>query len=621
MSLLAGILDWTADPGSASLLDAMFEPLRASCSEGIATRRRGACHFGLGRRHVGDLREPIPGPIEIGDLLVVVEGRLDGVVGDPLGSGAARATTEQLVAAGYERWGTGVFSRLRGEFAVLIWDDRKQSLVAARDPFGIRPLHYARVGDLMLLATDAEQILASGLVSVEPDDAMVMDYLLWDIHHVDRSFLRDIRALAPGHFLEAGSRGCQVSSYRVPVIADVGITRLEEAREEFQRVFMRSVEARMRSSYPVVAQLSGGLDSTSVVCTADRLLLEKPDVCPGFVAAGAIFPKLSSDEEPFIRAVQRHVRVPVECWDGTRASVNEIEEASPVRPGGRFLLMAGTEGDVEIAGRLGARIVLTGVGGDQIGVAKGGFKDAINERRWGDAGHMLLGGSDPRTARSPRHALRLLKTLAPEWLQDLRRAVRSARPAPSWMAPGFAAQMPRRGKEGAPHVLRSEIHRRRWLDLTIESSALSLLQAQHHGTRHGVEYRFPFFDLDLVALMFAIPPRLWPPEFIAERLHRHLLQEWLPPEQLRRRSKANFTSALALRVKRHLPAIRDLFWLPGWRSTRYVAQSAAQAALIELERSTKLSFYASYEVWAIAMLEAWLRKTLMYPMPRSARAS
>jgi Asparagine synthase len=120
----------------------------------------------------------------------------------------------------------------------------------------------------MLIATDPEQILASGLASVEPDDAMVMDYLLWDIHHVDRSFLRDIRALAPGYCLEAGS--------------------LEEAREEFQRVFMRALEVRIRSSYPVVAQLSGGLDSTSIVCAADRLLAEKPHVCPRFVAAGVV---------------------------------------------------------------------------------------------------------------------------------------------------------------------------------------------------------------------------------------------------------------------------------------------------------------------------------------------
>jgi asparagine synthase (glutamine-hydrolysing) len=623
MSLIAGVLDWSRDPASARLPGAMFERFRSCCPDGISTLTRGPCSLSLGQLRVDELAAVASEPIEVGDVSIAVDGRIDRLTeGVSFRDGAHRKrAAAELVAAGYEKWGAGVFSRLRGEFAALIWDNKNQTLLAARDSFGVRPLFYCSVGERLLLASDTEQLLACRLVSSEPDDAMVMDHLLWDFHNLERSFFRDIKRLAPGQYLVAQRTGWRVSSFRVPEIAELRSARREEIFEEFRTVFLRGLEARIRSPYPVVAQLSGGLDSSSIVCAADRLLGEKPDLCPSFVAAAGLFPMLTCDEEPFIRAVERHVRVPVECWDGTRGTVNELEDVSPAMPSGRFSMTAGTEGDFDIARRRGARIVLSGLGGDQIGVCEGGFQDAVSERRWGDAGRMLLGRPRPLTAHSFGQGWRLVKTLTPEWLRDLRGALRAPRPAPTWMLADFALQIPRRGKEVPPAVLQAEIHKRRWLDLTAEWHALAIEYCQHHALRSGLEYRFPFLDQEVVSKVLAIQARLWPPPWGNERLHRSAFEQWLPPEQIRRRSKANFTPALALRVKRHLPAIRDLFWLPGWRSGRYVSQQAAQIVLTEFERTNNPQYYLSYAVWSVATLEAWIHKSLMYSSGRPHQVS
>ena len=114
--------------------------------------------------------------------------------------------------AGYRRWGADVVDNLGGEFALLIWDEAASTLVAARDPFGVRPLFYARPGGRFVAASDPEQILATGLVPAQPDDHTVIGHLLWEFHDSERSFFREIRRLPPGHLLIANRAGHGLST-------------------------------------------------------------------------------------------------------------------------------------------------------------------------------------------------------------------------------------------------------------------------------------------------------------------------------------------------------------------------------------------------------------------------
>src|SRR5262249_25088173 len=154
------------------------------------------------------------------------------------------------------------------------------------------------------------QILAARAVPPEPDEDMVLDYLLWDARFVDRTFFRAVKAIPPGHVLVARKRAYRLEAFRPAALAPIQLSSMTEYWAEYRRRFEASVTARIESRTPVVAELSGGLDSSSIVCTADRLLRGRPAPFPSLVAAAGLYPGLGCDEEPFIRAVAAHVRIP-----------------------------------------------------------------------------------------------------------------------------------------------------------------------------------------------------------------------------------------------------------------------------------------------------------------------
>ena len=563
---------------------------------------------------------------EDGSVHVVIDGRLDYLdeLRRSLGL-TALAPPAGVVAAGFRRWGDGVLGRLHGEFAALIWDGSTGTLVAARDPLGIRPLYYGAQGACLALGSDPEQLLASRLISGELDDDSVVDHLMWTFTDAERSFFRNIRRVPGGHFLVANTDGFAIREYHRPISSEVSFGAPEECRAEFLRLFSQSVRRRISSSAPVVAHLSGGLDSTAIVSVADRILADAPELCPGFVAAAAVYPGLVCDEQRFVRAVERHVRVPVETWDGTDTPRDELDDVFLSAPIGRFTYIGGTQGDTDIARAKGGSVVLSGVGGDQVGVPDGAFEDAIATMRWGDARAMLRKMSGSATEIAMRTVSRLARAAAPGWswlrtANALVQHVREERPRwmTGWARSHFQGGARRRRSHGA---LRSQVQRLRWSNLTSPRFSLVVEYIQQHALRNGMEVRFPFRDAQLISFILSIPSSYWPPPGPGERIHREALGDVLPPEIARRRGKANFTSALANRVRRQLPRITELFNSSAWAAERYVDQKGALSVLAEFQRLPDPSFDATYAVWGIATLEAWLRAVSIYSVrTRSAGA-
>jgi hypothetical protein len=351
------------------------------------------------------------------------------------------------------------------------------------------------------------------------------------------------------------------------------------------------------------------------------LLAVEPDLCPSFVSAAGLFPGLDCDEEPFIEAVAQKVRVPVQCWDATRGPTNELEDVSPGAPGGRVFMNGGSEGQVEIARSRGARAILSGIGGDQTGTSAGTLRDAVVERRWTDVRRILV--HRPRATRSTiaRSVWKLARSFAPRPLKRLRRATQGTGPRPPWMTSWAQNQPRRRPVVAIPSELTSEVHKQVWHALSSGTHSQMMAYAQHHAIRSAIDMRFPFLDSALIGVVLSIPSRFWPPAWPGERLHREILRDILPQAIVERRTKANFSSALALRVRRNLPAIRVIFATHTWVSDRFVYHRAARAALAQFEQMENPSFWATYAVWAIVTVETWMAAVLRYPVaqPLGAR--
>lgn len=217
-------------------------------------------------------------------------------------------TDTEVVLAAYRRWGEGCLERFIGMFSFLIWDERNQSLFGARDRFGVKPLYY-HLGDegSLVCASEISALHAAGVVA-EPDATTWATYLAHGLcDHAERTFWEGIRRLPPGHCL--GWRDGRLSERRWYDLAEeVGPEpdRRPEAavRDEYVGLLHDAVALRFRSDVPVGINLSGGLDSATLLGLVQRVQGPDSDVKAfTFVTGDARY-----DELPWVETMLRHTR-------------------------------------------------------------------------------------------------------------------------------------------------------------------------------------------------------------------------------------------------------------------------------------------------------------------------
>lgn len=181
----------------------------------------------------------------------------------------------ELILQSYLRWGTDCPVRLRGDFAFVIWDVRRQRLFCARDKVGMRQLiYFLDQGQLFACATDPDAVLRHRDVPRRINEARIADFVeqLEAVDHVS-TFYQDLWRLPPGHALVMEGAVLKVWRYwqltPPPIIRRASDAAYQEA---FLDVFTEAVRVRLRSPDPVAAMLSGGMDSGSVAAVAAPLL-------------------------------------------------------------------------------------------------------------------------------------------------------------------------------------------------------------------------------------------------------------------------------------------------------------------------------------------------------------
>jgi asparagine synthase (glutamine-hydrolysing) len=277
----------------------------------------------------------------------------------------SQSDTEVLIY-GYKEWGKeGLLRRLRGMFAFAIWDQREQTLFAARDRFGIKPFYYSVDPDRIAFASELKGLLRSGIIPQEIDPAALYLYLAWGSIPAPKTFYRDIAALPPGHWLTFNEEGLRTGRYwdlaeaysgrREGSISD------EEAGEVVHAALLDSVKAHLVSDVPVGVFLSGGTDSTALLSLMHEAGQSK-------IRTFTIFFPNDPDynEGPVARRVARqfetdHVEVEVTPemfsleWDRIFEAIDQ-----PTVDGVNTYFVS------KIAREAGAKVVLSGLGGDEL---------------------------------------------------------------------------------------------------------------------------------------------------------------------------------------------------------------------------------------------------------------
>jgi asparagine synthase (glutamine-hydrolysing) len=291
---------------------------------------------------------------------------------EELGHTFSSSSDTEVVLRMYEHYGDDFLKRLRGMFALAIYDRRRgagrERLLLARDQMGIKPLLYARVkGGKLVFASEIKALLASGLVEPEIDPVALRLLLTFGSINQPRTILKGVEMLLPAHrlILEAGREGEQSVerfwSLGLNRYADLRDKPYEESVETVAAVIEESVRLQLTSDVPLGAFLSGGVDSSLLVAMMSRLVNHPVRTFSvGFAAEGSGMDETDEAEKTARSLGTEHTRVVVEggeVRDRIRHIAAALDQPSVDGVNAYF---------VSMAARRGVTVAISGTGGDEL---------------------------------------------------------------------------------------------------------------------------------------------------------------------------------------------------------------------------------------------------------------
>lgn len=535
----------------------------------------------------------------------------------------------EIVLAGYLRWGEGFFNRLRGWFALMIWDSRREILFCLRDPLGSCPLFSAKADCGVLFSTSIDVLVGQPGVSGTLNRAALADFLIDRLPISEETFFNAVSRVPRGHVVRIKEGGQDSYCYWDPAPDGTVNWIKEDELERFDEIFDRAVDRCLRFG-PAAIFLSGGLDSGSVAAVAaersQALGLPKP------VALSLVFPDPKLSEEVVQRGVAKQLGLPL--------IVKPYYEAA----GGRALLKPALELSVSLPAPLlntwwpayyglaqegisrGCRVILTGNGGDEwLTISPLLAADFLRDFDIG--GIYKLWKSIYRSYHEPTFALfrnliwrwgieplllppahRLVSRVAP-WAITLRHRVMGT--TPKWLAPDGAlreelkaryyARTPTKREKPDSFYLRSA---RSALDSPLISMAAE--EAFNVGQRLGARELHPFWDADLVDLLYRTPPFLLNSGGRNKGLVRSTLARRFPQvgfnEQRKMGASSFYSSSIyreggeALRQMGEIRILADLGIVDG------IGLRASLERILARQPEGQ-----GYQIWKVLNLEAWAR--------------
>jgi asparagine synthase (glutamine-hydrolysing) len=205
-------------------------------------------------------------------------------IGDEFGPWRSNTDTEVVLRA-YRKWGVEAFARLRGMFALAIWDSGKEELLLARDRFGIKPLYYFtdKKQVSLLFASEIRALLASELVPRRLCTRAVRSYLEFGSIQAPLTIIDNVTSLKPGHCLRVRNNATSSSlSFELSQLEPFSATpqsapsSKSEAIAALRKLLEDSVLAHLVSDVPIGVFLSGGMDSSALVALMSRISSEVP---------------------------------------------------------------------------------------------------------------------------------------------------------------------------------------------------------------------------------------------------------------------------------------------------------------------------------------------------------
>lgn len=463
----------------------------------------------------------------------------------------SQSDTEVLLAA-WAAWGESCLPKLTGMFTFVVLDRERGTLTCARDAFGIKPFYYAETPKGFCFSSELPAAVALRGTGAALNLQRAYDYLAHgDYDSSDRTFIDGIRQLEPGKIFVLDLNGGRLSASRcwwTPHVAPVADISLPEAASELRRLFLESVSQHLRSDVPLGAALSGGVDSSAVVCAMRHLEPDATIHTFSFVAKDS-----PVSEEDWVDIVNAQIgatshKVFVEADELARDLDDMI--LAQGEPFGSTSIYAQYR-VFKAAREAGITVTLDGQGADELLAGYNGYPgkrvhSLLDQGRLRDAASFLRGWTE-WPGRPLSHGLKLVVAdyVNGDVYQRLRQLAGSNL-RPSWLD---WRQLEERGVcLRFPRVLPDDVPGRRLMaELAISATRRGLPALLRHADRNSmrfsVESRVPFLTTRIVDFLFTLPEEyLISPQGETKHIFRKAMRGIVPDAVLDRRDKIGFAT-------------------------------------------------------------------------------
>ncbi len=509
------------------------------------------------------------------------------------------SSDSEVLLHGYEEYQKELLGKLRGMFGFAVWDDKKKSLFAARDYFGIKPFYYAVVENTLVFASEIKCILEYPGYQKKVNEEALEQYLSFQYSALPETFFKGIYKLLPGHYLTFENQELKVGRYFEPTL-DPGAKESESAMiAETRKVMNQSVKRHLISDVEVGSFLSSGVDSSLIAALSK---------CNRTFTVGFAHEGDKYNEITYAKELSKKIGIENQCKYISREEFKEaipkvmyhmdepLADASAVA-----LYFLAQEASKKV------KVVLSGEGADEI---FGGYNIYLEPKALGWSRWIPLKVREKLASAAER---------LPRHMKGRNYLIRAARPLSERYIGNayiFTAderkRLLRRKKEGPKpnELLKKEYDKMRGLPDSDQMQALDLvywlpgdilLKADKMSMAHSLEVRVPFLDKDVFEVARRIPHSLKTKKYTTKYVLRKVADEYLP-EQVAKKKKLGFP----------IP-IRNWFKEEDWYQqikTAFTGETAAKyfhtkglVRLLEEHRSGRED--NSRKIWTVYAFLVW----------------
>lgn len=569
--------------------------------------QKGPVALGIRRLSIIDLSKGLyPIRDEVGAIHLIFNGEIYAFQElrqklEALGHKFRSATDAETIVHAYEEWGTQCLDRLNGMFAFALWDEAKQILWMARDPFGIKPLYYFKCDEFFAFASEIKPLLNHPGVHYRPDERVVETYLKSGLVDLgNETFFTGIKRVGPGHQMFVRPDGTvQVEKYwstSVSRCIDGNVSEYEV--EHTRNLFLESVKEQVVSDAPLGTCLSGGIDSSSILCAINRVHPNgTASIGTRIKTFSAIFPGEPFDEAKHAQTVcqitgaEYNPITPTaeELWTDLPTLVKCQEEPF-------FSMSIYAQWRVmKKAKESGVTVLLDGQGGDELLAGYHPYYEYYLMNLIRDKKYAMF-------AREFVHSLYIIIPRLKSYLKSVLAGAtfwRSDR-----LSEILTAKTDERLAGDLPRPPSNDMASRLQFDVAALKLPALLRYEDKSSMWHSIEARVPFLHRDFYEYVASLPLDRKLRNGLTKFVFRLAMKGLLPEEIRQRRDKIGFEPPEKKWIEALRPRLIDFFSSPDLRALKYYDVDR----LLELLRARAMTSEEIHLIWRILNLELWFRE-------------